>query len=124
VNCFLSRQVRVKTVQVAIPDPVFADSLRSLLLQDARHVVHLVETPDLSLDGVIILDAARVSAIPSLASERKRLILMASKDRDDLASVWDQGVRHLLFYGDPPEAARVMILSMELSLAASGAGAS
>ena len=89
--------MRVKTVQVAIPDPLYADSLRGLLLQDARHVVHLVETPDLSLDGVIILDAAGLSAIPALLSEQKRLIVMASRDRDDLAGIWDQGVRHLLF---------------------------
>ncbi len=115
--------MRVKTVQVAIRDPVYADSLRSLLLQDARHVVHLEDTPDLSLDGVIILDAARLSAYPSLPNEQKRLIVMASRDSDDLAGIWDQGVRHLLFYGDPPEAARVMILGLELTLAAVGAGA-
>jgi hypothetical protein len=108
--------VRVKTVQVAIRDPVYADSLRSLLLQDARRVVQLVETPDLSLDGVIILDPARLSAIPVLGNEQKRLIVMASRDRDDLAGIWDQGVRHLLFDGDPVEAARAMIFDLELSL--------
>jgi hypothetical protein len=111
----------MKTVQVAIHDPVYADCLRTLLLQDRRHVVHLVETPDLSLEGVIIVDVTRLSSVPSLVHEHRRLIVMASKDTD-LTPLWDAGIRHMLFYGDPLPAARTAIVGLELGLSSFRAG--
>jgi hypothetical protein len=116
-------QVRVKTVQVAIQDPGFADSIRNLLSHDAKHQVHLVETPDLSVGGVIIVDAAHLNSFPTLLNEQKRLVVMVHKDRDDLSKIWDAGVRYVLFYGDTPQRVRVAVLGIELSLAANGASA-
>jgi len=112
--------VRVKTVQVALRDPVYADCIRSLLTKDGRHQVHLVEMPDVSLDGVIILDSERLAQLAAPAKEQQRLVVIAHKERDDLSKIWDAGVRHVTFFGDPPQNLRVVILGMELALAANG----
>jgi hypothetical protein len=114
----------MKTVQVAIQDPAYADSIRNLLVEDTRRQVHLLENPDVTLEGVIIADPAYLNRFPSLAIEDKRLVVMAHKERDDLSKMWDAGVRHALFYGDPPRMVRVVVLGLELSLAANGASPS
>ena len=116
-----SNNVRVKTVQVAIQDPAFADSIRDLLLEDSRRQVRLLEKPDMSSEGVVIADAAHLSSFPSSPSALKRLVVMAHKDRDDLSQLWDAGVRHVLFYEDSPETVRIAVLGMELSFAATEA---
>ena len=111
------RLVRMKTVQVAIQDPECADSIRSALCEDGNHRVHLVEMPDTTLEGVIVVDAMRLNRFPLLAHEQERLIVLVHKEHDDLSRVWDAGVRHVLFHGDPPHVARIMVLGMELRLA-------
>ncbi len=111
------RLVRMKTVQVAIQDPEYADSIRSALFEDGNHRVHLVDMPDATLGGVILVDAMRLNSFPLLAHEQERLIVLVDKERDDLSRVWDAGVRHVLFHGDPPHMARIMVLGMELRLA-------
>lgn len=115
-----TESVRMKTVQLAIQDPEYADSIRDLLLQDGSHRVHLVEKPDLSLGGVIVMDAAQLARLPMPCKEHERLVVMVRKERDDLAKVWDAGVRHVVFHGDPPSRARVMVLGVELSLGSDG----
>jgi hypothetical protein len=106
----------MKTVQVAIQDPTYADSIRKLLLQDGRHKVHVVAMPDVKLAGVIVVDATELQSFPSLAKEQQRLVVVVHKDRDDLTKVWDAGVRHVVFHGDPPHKARIVVLGAELTL--------
>lgn len=115
--------MRVKTVQVAIPDPVCADSVRSLLIQDVRHQIHVVEKPNFDLPGIIIMDAMCVSNFPTVAQEHKRMLVMAHKEQADLAKLWDAGVRHMVFYEDPPQWLTMLVLGIELSLAANGSSA-
>lgn len=112
--------MRVKTVQVAIQDPAYADCIRNLLLEDGRHQVHIVEMPEVSLAGVIILDSEYLSKLPAPAKEQKRLVVVAHKEHDDLSKIWDAGVRHVVFYGDAPQYVRVVVLGMELALGANG----
>jgi hypothetical protein len=111
----------MKTVQVAIPDAAYADCIRNLLLQDGNRLVHLVATPDVSLEGVIIVDAANLSSLALLPKHQERLIVMVHKERDDLSKIWDAGVRHVIFSADPPKMVRLAVLGLELSLASNGA---
>ena len=106
----------MKTVQVAIQDPEYADSMRELLLHDVCRRVHLVATPDVTVRGVIIMDAANWVRLPLLAKERERLIVIVQKDRDDLSTLWDAGVRHVIFQGDSLNTTRGIVLGVELSL--------
>jgi hypothetical protein len=106
----------MKTVQVAIHDPEYADSVRQSLLQDGYHSVFLVNYPDITLGGVILVEAAELSSFPWLAEGHEHLLVIVSKERDDLEKIWNAGVRHAVFYGDPPQLARVSILALELCL--------
>jgi hypothetical protein len=106
----------MKTVQVAIQDPEYADSIRNLLLEDGSHRVHLVDRPDLTLGGVIMLDAANLEGLLLLPNQQERLIVVVRRERDDLSKIWDAGVRHVVFHGDPPLTARVAVLGVELAM--------
>jgi hypothetical protein len=108
----------MKTVQVAIQDPEYADSIRKLLVEDGGHRVHLVERPDLTLGGVIVMDAANLDGLPLLPNQQQRLVVVVRKETDDLSKIWDVGVRHVVFHGDPPHTARVVVLGVELGLGA------
>jgi hypothetical protein len=113
----------MKTVQVAIQDSTYADSIRKLLLQDGRHKVHLVAMPDVQLAGVIVLDATELHSFPAIATEQQRLVVVVDKERDDLTEVWNAGVRYVVFHGDPPHKARIVVLGAELSLCSGNSGA-
>jgi hypothetical protein len=122
-DCKIVGYVRVQTVQVAIQDSEYADSIRKLLLQDGIHDVQLVEHPDATVGGVIVVDATDLISCPWLPGQQERLVVIVRKGRDDLAKIWDAGVRHALFYGDPPNWARILVLCVELSLSAKPASA-
>jgi hypothetical protein len=108
----------MNTVQVAIHDSSFADSIRKLLLHDGAHAVHLVDSPDLALRGVIVIDADRLYQLGVTATEQDRLVVLADKESNDLAKIWESGVRHVVFYGDPADTVRLAVLAGELRLAA------
>jgi hypothetical protein len=110
----------MKTVQVAIQDREYAEAVRDLL-RDCGHVVHLLDIPDWGLDGVIVVDAVELNSYGWLVQSPERLVVMAHKDRDDLSKVWEHGVRHVIFEGDPPQTARTIILGIELGMSARGA---
>jgi hypothetical protein len=112
----VAHPVQLKTVQVAIQDPEYADSIRNLLLQDGGHRVRLVTIPDLTSAGVIVVDAIHLSSFPWLANERERLVVIVHKDCVDLSKVWEAGVRHVVFHGDAPQSARVVVIAVELAL--------
>jgi hypothetical protein len=76
----------MKTVQVAIQDPEYADSIRNLLIQDGGHLVHLVPKPDVTLDGVIVVEAAHLDGLPK-SNEMERLVVMVSEEQEDLSKV-------------------------------------
>jgi hypothetical protein len=111
----------MKTVQLAVQDLDYADSVRNVLVQDGEHRVHLVKKPDVTLGGVIMVDAPQLNCSPLLAWEQERLVVVVQKERDDLSMVWDAGVRHVVFQDDPPQTARIVVLGLELSLASNGA---
>jgi len=106
----------MKTVQVAIQDPEYADSIRNLLIKDGSHRVHLVERPDPALEGVMVVEATNLDGLPLLSNEQERLVVMVRKEHDDLYKIWDAGVRHVVFHGDSPHTAHVVVLGVELSL--------
>jgi hypothetical protein len=106
----------MKTVQVAIQDPEYADAIRNVLVRDGVHRVHLVERPDLTLGGVIVMDAANLGGFPLPAKEQERLLVFVRKQHGDLSKIWDAGVRHVVFEGDSPHTARIAVLAVELGL--------
>lgn len=85
------------------------------------HRVLLAHAPNASTEGVIFIDSAQLDDFAPLLKQPERLIVIVHKERDELSKLWDAGVRHVIFYGDPPQTARTMVLSVELALGAKGA---
>lgn len=108
----------MKTVQLALENVEYAQSLRDLLLRDGNHRVYLVEQPDLRLDGIVMVDGDRYCNLDTSDSQPERFVVMAHKGSDSLSRIWDAGVRHVLFDGDPPNTAQLAIIAAELRLPA------
>jgi hypothetical protein len=106
----------MKTVQLAIGNMEYAQSLRDLLLRDGTHRVYVVDRPDLRLDGIVMIDGDRPGNLSMLDSEPERFVVIAHKGSDSLSRIWDAGVRHVLFDGDPPNTAQLAIIAAELRL--------
>jgi hypothetical protein len=104
----------MQTVQLALRDSEQAHSLRELLTEDGIHQVHLVKHPNMAMAGVIVMDVENIELLRVPASGLDRLVIMASKNAAHLTKLWEAGVRHVVFYGDPPWTVRVSVLATEL----------
>src|ERR1700730_3906268 len=106
----------MKTVQLAIGNMEYAQSLRDLLLRDGTHRVYVVDRPDLRLDGIVMLDGDRPGNLSMLDSEPERFVVITRKGSDSLSRIWAAGIRHVLFDGDPANTAQLAIIAAELRL--------
>jgi len=120
----------MKTVQMALKNPEYAEALRGLLLRDGSHRVYLVEQPDLRLDGVIVVDGNREDNLGLIPNDAERFVVITRKGSDQLSRIWNAGVRHVVFEGDAPTTAHLAIIAAEMRLprthatGASGSGPS
>lgn len=106
----------MKTIQLALHDSEYLESLRSLLLRDGTHRVYVVDHPDLRLDGVVVIDGNRSENLAFLDGEPERFVVITRKGSDHLAIIWDAGVRHVVFEGDSPSTAHLAIIAAEMRL--------
>jgi hypothetical protein len=106
----------MKTVQLAIPNSNYVQALRNLLLRDGKHRVHLVERPDLALDGVVVIDANNPENLSLLESNPDRFVVVARSGTDNLSRIWQAGVTHVVFEKDPPSTYQLSIIAAELRL--------
>ena len=106
----------MKTVQLAIGNTEYAQSLHNLLLRDGTHRVYMVDRPDLRLDGIVVIDGDRAENLALLDSEPERFVVITRKGSEHLPQIWDAGVRHVLFAGDSPNTAQLAIIAAELRL--------
>ena len=106
----------MKTVQLALPDSEYAQSLRNLLLRDGSHQVLVVDQPDLKLDGVVVIDGDRFESLSVIEPEPERFVVITRKGTDHLSKVWEAGVRHVVFEGDSPNTTQLAIIAAELRM--------
>ncbi len=111
----------MKTVQLAIHDSEYAQSLRNLLLRDGTHRVYLVDHPDLRLDGVVVVDQNNFESLSPQYPEPDRFVVITPRGSDHLSRVWDAGVRHVVFQEDSPNTAQLAVIAAELRLPRLGA---
>lgn len=111
----------MKTVQLAIRDSEYAQSLRTSLLRDGTHRVFVVEQPDFRLDGVVVVDGARLDHLS--VQEPERFVVIAQKNSESLSQLWNAGIRHVVFEGDSANTAQLAIIAAELRLPHPGARA-
>jgi hypothetical protein len=104
------------TVQLAIRDSAYAQSLRNLLVRDNAHEVLLVDKPDLSLNGVVVIDGSRFEDLSLLGSQPERFVVITRKGAHHLTKAWETGVRHVVFEEDSANTAQLAVMAAELRL--------
>ncbi len=114
----------MKTVQLAIGDSEYAQSLRNSLLRDGTHRVYLVDQPDLWIDGVVVIDGSRLENLTPYVEQSERLVVITRTGSDSLARLWNAGIRHVVFEGDPPNTVQLAIIAAEMRLPNPGSKAS
>jgi len=106
----------MKTVQLAIPNSEYSETLRELLLRDGTHRVYSVAQPDLRLEGVIVIDANNGESLSLLQSDPERFLVVTADTSNSLARIWKAGARHVVFTKDSPNTAQLAIIATELQL--------
>lgn len=114
----------MKTVQLAIRDSEYAQSLRNSLLRDGTHRVFLVDQPDLRIDGVVVIDGNQLDSLAPCGQQPERFVVITRKGSDSLSRLWNAGIRHVVFEGDSPSTAQLAIIAAELRLPNPGPKAS
>jgi hypothetical protein len=110
------------TVQLAIHDSEYAQSLRNLLLRDGTHRVLLVDKPDLKLNGVVVVESNSCGDLSQFGSSADRFVVITRKGEDQLTRIWEAGVRHVVFEEDSPTTAQLAVIAAELRMPKSAAG--
>ncbi|HWY48361.1 MAG TPA: hypothetical protein VNX70_13325 [Bryobacteraceae bacterium] len=106
----------MKTVQLAIRDSEYAQSLRNSLLRDGTHRVYLVDQPDLWIDGVVVIDGSRLENLTPYVEQSERFVVITRTGNDLLARLWSAGIRHVVFEGDAPSTVQLAIIAAEMRL--------
>jgi|ERR1700691_1040253 hypothetical protein len=106
----------MKTIQLAIRDADYAQSLRNLLLRDGAHRVYLVDRPNLGLEGIVVIDEDQFQNLAQHDPEPERFVIITRKATENLSRVWDAGIRHVVFEEDPPLTTQLAIIAAELRL--------
>jgi hypothetical protein len=101
-------------VQLSIQDRKYATALAELLRADGSHKVVCTDSPDLGLDGVVVVDASRSESLVLFASRPERFVVIARKDAGLLSRVWEAGVRHVVFEEDGPSTTLLAVIAAEL----------
>ncbi len=119
LDCIVVNQndgLAMKNIQLALRDSEYTESLRNLLVRDGTHCVHLVQQPDLHMDGVVVIDGSQAENLIYLDGEPERFVVITRKGSDHLSRIWDAGVRHVVFEGDTPSTAHLAIIAAEMRL--------
>lgn len=110
------------TVQVAIRDTEYAQTICSLLRREGRYSILVVDEPDLKLEGVVVLDCEHLEALALSGEAPERFVLVTRKDPEKLARLWNAGIRHVVFQEDSPSTAQLAVSAAELRQPRSGGG--
>jgi len=103
-------------VQIAIKDQVYAEELRRVLVEDKKHRVYFVDTPNPTIDGIVVLDEITIGHLAAAKGTDTALYIVLRKESSDPDKLGETGVRCLLPAEYPPHMVRLAILAAELSL--------
>lgn len=103
------------TVQLAISNKSYAESVRELLLSKGEYAVLIVDRPDPTVAGLIVLeDCLLDSCTPD--DPRRFVVITAYQDGERLSWLWRAGFRNVFFALDSPQTAYLAILTAKVRL--------
>jgi len=108
------------TVQIVLSDVDYAQSLRTLLVNDGYHAV-IRHRAEFSLEGVIVLDTDWLVGNWldhfEFGKHSDRIVVVASRAESlKLTDLWAASIRHIVYREDPISTAHLAIIAAELRL--------
>lgn len=101
-------------VQLAIADPRCLAKVREALERKGSLMAVSVTTPDLTRDGVVVIDHETLARVSRPLPHPERFVLITRNDPALLARAWETGIVSVVFESDPPETLLLSILSAGL----------
>jgi hypothetical protein len=106
-----------RIVQLVLRNSGYALWLRSLLLEDGVHRILLVDRPDMRLGGIVVVDEDDFDCLlPILDPER--FVVIVHKGTNNIALIWNTGIRHVVFEEDALQTAQLAVIATEMKLGA------
>jgi len=109
----------LQTVQLAIADGKYAAAVREAAARSCAWRVELVERPDLSFQGVVVLDEAGFQRLPLPLSNPERIVLITRHAPELLAEAWEAGIVSVVSYDDSISTVLLAIMAAALRVAQS-----
>lgn len=106
----------IANVQIAITDRSYAEELRRLLEDDNKHRACIVDRPNPTTDGVVVIDETTLRRIGNLEGSDAARYMVLRNESSDPDELWQTGIRYLIPVEYPPKIVRAVILGMELQL--------
>jgi hypothetical protein len=107
----------LQTVQLSIGDGTYAAAVREAVARGCAWHVELVECPDPSRNGVLVLDEASFKRLPLPLLYPERVVLIARLDPELLAEAWDAGIVSVVSQDDPINTVLLAIMAAALRIA-------
>ncbi len=104
----------MQLIQMSVSNSSFAAALQQQLERHGDWVVVRVDQPDLSLDGVIIVDDGVLEKIVSGLPHPERVVLISRNQSGLLTRAWEAGIISVVFESDSPETALLAVLAAGL----------
>ena len=106
----------METIQLAIADEAYVSALGGLLTRSAGWKVLTVDSPDTRAEGVIVLDARALEALPGALPNPERVVLIARNEPRLLARAWEAGIVSVVSEDDPMDTALLAIMAARLKV--------
>lgn len=104
----------VQTIQLAIADAAYEAALREALLRSGPWHIEIVDVPDVRETGVLVMDEETLTRVRLPLPHPERVVLITSKDPENLSQAWDAGIVSLVSADDPPSTVLLAIMAAAL----------
>ena len=108
----------LRTVQLSIADGSYAAAVREAVARSCAWHVDLVERPDFSQNGVMVLDESSFEKLPLPLPNPQRIVLITTRKGPELmAEAWDAGIVSVVSEEDPINTVLLAIMAAALRVA-------
>jgi hypothetical protein len=104
----------LQTVRLSIADDKYSAAIREAVARSCAWRVELVERPDTSLNGVLVLDEAAFERLLLPLPNPERIVLISGMEPERMAAAWDAGIVSVVSGDDPIDTVLLAIMAAAL----------
>ncbi|MGQ9634414.1 MAG: hypothetical protein ACUVXB_09225 [Bryobacteraceae bacterium] len=104
----------MEIVQLAISNKAYATTLRDLLARNPGWRILMVDTPDLRMEGIIVVDSEALDRLATTIAKPERIVLITQKDAPHLAKAWEAGIVSVVYDNEPVNTALLAVMAARL----------